>query len=381
MRRLLTIILIVLSVQLQGKSSKAVTCTMTGSIPATENSQGYGVSGAGVGILNDKLILIGGSNFSKAYPWDGGKKVFLDDILIAKKTNDNSVVWLKHPYRFPVSISNTITFGDSKALYILGGFNDKAVNKKVFKIYFDNCDSLAIETTSVLPEQFTPTGGVFYNQLMYISGHDEKQNLLYTFNPATGYWNKYAGIPGGIRSEAAITLLHEQADSSKLYIFGGRHVNGDKLIIYTDFWSYSPKKQQWRPEGTMGVPGLKSLVVMAAPAIADSEGEFYFFGGDEGIRLKKRFELEKEIAKSRGRQKELCKTKLRRQFTKHTGFSNTIIRYNINRNAWEVAGKTNNRHLPVATTAIWWRNKIILPAGELKPGIRSNQILEIDLNK
>jgi len=131
----------------------------------------------------------------------------------------------------------------------------------------------------------------------------------------------------------------------------------------------------------MGVPGLKSLVVMAAPAIADSEGEFYFFGGDEGIRLKKRFELEKEIAKSRGRQKELYKTKLRRQFTKHTGFSNTIIRYNINRNAWEVAGKTNNRHLPVATTAIWWRNKIILPAGELKPGIRSNQILEIDLNK
>jgi N-acetylneuraminic acid mutarotase len=376
----LSIILIVISVQLQGKNSKTVSCSVTGSIPVTENNQGYGVSSASVGILNDKLILIGGSNFSKTYPWDGGKKVFLDDILIAEKKNDNSLVCLKHPCRFPVNISNTITIGDSTSLYILGGFNNTEVNKKVFRIYFDNSDSLAIEATSYLPEHFTPTAGVYYNQLMYISGHDEKQNLLYTFNPASGYWNKFTGIPGDIRSEAIITLLHEQADSSKLYIFGGRHINKDKLIIYTDFWSYSPNKQAWKREGTMGVPGLKPLVIMAAPAIANSEGEFYFFGGDEGIRLKKRFELEKEIARSRGKKKEIYKKKLRRQFTKHTGFPNTIIRYNINRNTWEIAGKTHNRNLPVATTALWWRNKIILPAGELRPGIRSKNILEIDLN-
>ncbi|MDX9933223.1 MAG: hypothetical protein RB294_11610, partial [Bacteroidales bacterium] len=72
MKHLISIILIIVSVQIQGKSSKTIACNIYGSIPETENNRGKGISSAGVGILNDKLILIGGSNFSEANPWDGG---------------------------------------------------------------------------------------------------------------------------------------------------------------------------------------------------------------------------------------------------------------------------------------------------------------------
>lgn len=381
MKYLISIILITVSVQMQSKSSKTVACNICGSIPATENNRGYGISSAGVGILNDKLILVGGSNFSSAYPWDGGKKAFLNDILIAEKTKDNAIVWLKCPNQFPVDISNTIAIGNGKTLYILGGFNDVEKNKIVFKLSFSDRDSLITETFSNLPEHFTPTGGVIYNQLLYITGHDTKENLLYTFSPTTGCWSKNAGIPGGIRSDVSTTMLCEMGDSSRIYTFGGRHIDGDELIIYNDFWCYSPEKQLWNQGGMMGIPGLKPLVMMAAPAIAYTNGEIYFFGGDEGIRLKRRFELEKQIKKSHGLHKEKNIKKLRRLYVKHSGFSNAIIRYNTFLNSWEEVGKTNIQHLPVATTAIWWKNKIIIPAGELKPGIRSNHILEIDLNK
>ncbi len=381
MKHLISIILIIVSVQIQGKSSKTIACNICGSIPETENNRGYGISSAGIGILNDKIILIGGSNFSKAYPWDGGRKVFLNDMLIAEKTKDDSLVWLNYPNQFPVKISNSIAIGDGKSLYILGGFNDAEENKIVFKIFFNDRDSLITETFSTLPEYFTPTGGVIHNQLLYITGHDTKENLLYIFNPATGCWSKSAGIPGGIRSDVLTAILCEKGDSSKIYTFGGRHIDGDKLIIYNDFWCYSPKKLQWNHGGMMGIPGLKPLIMMAAPAIAFTNDEMYFFGGDEGNRLKRRFELEKRITKSHGKLKEKYIKKLRRLYVKHSGFSNTIISYNTNLNSWKEVGKTNIQNLPVATTAIWWRNKIILPAGELKPGIRSNNILEIDLNK
>ncbi len=381
MKHLISIILIIVSVQIQGKSSKTIACNIYESIPETENNRGYGISSAGVGILNDKLILIGGSNFSEAYPWDGGRKVFLNDMLIAEKTNDDSIVWLKQPYQFPVRISNSIAIGDGKTLYILGGLNDAETNKKVFKLYFNNSDSLITETFSTLPDLFTPTGGAIHNQLLYITGHAATENVLYIFNPATGCWSKNIGLPGGIRSDALTTIQYEMGDSSKIYIFGGRHIDDNKLIIYNDFWSYSFDKQRWNHEGIMGVPKLKPLIMMAAPAITSTNGEIYFFGGDEGIRLKRRFELEKRITKSHGKHKEKYIKKLRRLYVKHSGFSNTIICYNTNLNSWKEVGKTNIRNLPVATTAIWWRNKIILPAGELKPGIRSNNILEIDLNK
>lgn len=378
MKFLIVILLIVSSVHLSAVKHKSISCITAGFLPTTTSNKGFGVSSAGTAIINDQLILIGGSNFSKGFPWEGGKKVFLNDIFIAQKHKNDSLIWTKHPGQFPVSISNLISIPDNNTLYLFGGINENGANKQIYKLYFDTNDSLHIEIIASLPEQFSPNGGAVYNHKIILTGHNGTHNILYFYDPKTDIWDIKQGIPGAIRSDAMVTILHEQADSSRLYVFGGRHIEDKQLKVYQDFWYYSLQNQKWYKGGKIDIPGVHPVALMASTAVTTADSEIIFFGGDEGIRFRKRFKLEVQIRNSKESHKEKYRKKLNNSFVTHTGFSNKIIKYNITENSWKMEGEITGQQLPVATTALWWRNKIIIPGGELKPGIRSNKILEID---
>ena len=49
--------------------------------------QGQGTAGAFIGAIDDKTVVIaGGSDFLEGRPWEGGKKIFLDNFSIIPYT-------------------------------------------------------------------------------------------------------------------------------------------------------------------------------------------------------------------------------------------------------------------------------------------------------
>ena len=52
-----------------------------------------GVAGSFAGVHNDVLIVAGGANFPGKMPWDGGQKVWYDDIYALETTGDGQYQW------------------------------------------------------------------------------------------------------------------------------------------------------------------------------------------------------------------------------------------------------------------------------------------------
>jgi N-acetylneuraminate epimerase len=56
----------------------------------------------------------------------------------------------------------------------------------------------------------------------------------------------------------------------------------------------------------------------------------------------------------------------------HQGFRHDVLAYDPKTDRWEDLGDAPFAH--VTTTTVVWKNKIVIPSGEVKPGIRSPEV-------
>jgi N-acetylneuraminic acid mutarotase len=359
-------------------ATSKIDVTKLGTIPSSCNLMQLGMAGPSTSILNDKLIIIGGSNFPDEYPWNNGKKKIINDIYIGNLNKNNSIDWIdQNRYTFPVAIYNGVSVSTNRSMFVLGGVTSNGINQIVYRLRFVDQNVLQIDSVSMLPNNFTPTSGGLIGKTFLIVGYSESGNLTYTFDIENFSWQKKKGLPGEIRSEAIVSAIAGLPEDEKLYLFGGRYVNGPLLTIYNDCWSFSLKHNEWEFIGRMKTKENNNLIIMASPIIKINDTKLVLFGGDDGDRFKRRFELEQKIKVAPKNEKEQLKKKLRSEFISHKGFSPNIIVFDTQKKTWKKIGRISTYLLPVCTSALCWNDKIIIPAGEIKPGIRSNLILEI----
>src|SRR5690606_35482972 len=106
-----------------------------------------------------------------------------------------------------------------------------------------------------------------------------------------------------------------------------------------------------------------SITAAANPGIALKENEFLFFSGDDGS---------------------LASADLR---DKHPGSSRKMLTYFAQQDRWEHTATIPNAPsspsaadlppigAPVTTTALQWQGYIVIPGGEVRPAVRTNQVL------
>ncbi|HBF17397.1 MAG TPA: hypothetical protein DDW37_07160, partial [Verrucomicrobiales bacterium] len=65
------------------------------------------------------------------------------------------------------------------------------------------------------------------------------------------------------------------------------------------------------------------------------------------------------------------------QGMEHPGFPPSILSYNTVTDRWAEAGSLPlaETFAPVTTPVVFWDDKVIIPTGEIKPGVRSPQVL------
>lgn len=305
-----------------------------------------GFAGSFAGICEDGLLVAGGANFPNGgTPWNGGKKRWYDTIYLydAKAKHWLPTGKLPAPAGYGVSVQT------EQGLIIIGGSNDTGHLNTVYRINSSN-KKLSFQELPSLPVPLANSCGALVGNKIYIAGGQVSPSSLSTsslflsfdLNNSGAGWVEEQSWPGPSRM-----LAVAGSDGCAFYLFSGTELVNGQRVYLKDAYRFSPDTG-WKVLTSLPKP----VVAAASPAAYIPGKGLHIFGGDDGALAPRAAELKE----------------------KHPGFSNEIWSYNPVFGSWMQNGTIQNQ-LPVTTTMVEWKGEFILPGGEVKPGIRTTQVL------
>jgi solute:Na+ symporter, SSS family len=366
-----------------------------------------GVAGPFAGVHNNALIVAGGANFPDGLPWsklaDGSspKKIYHTDIYVLQKTGDK-LAWTVSDVKLPHGYSYGVSIPTDDGLICIGGewrqYDDTGVKKfksdKVFQIVHLGGGKIKITGgLPNLPVACSDMGGAMIGKKIYIAGGADKETQTKNFwsldlskKGDELAWKTLEPWPGSPRSHL-VAAAASNGKKNCFYIFSGRCKDPEKgWSFLTDSWMYDGDK--WTRVADVGtnMRNKTPICVMAASGIKTGANHIAIFGGADGRLFR---QVEEEIParikalRDAGETDDadaLAKKKLD-LYTNHPGFSRDILAYHTITDTWrpigkisesDVGGLTAGSH--VTTTAVKWGKDIIIPSGEVRPGVRSPKV-------
>lgn len=306
-------------------------------LPPLPDERGF--AGSFAGVSGGSLIVAGGTHFIDKMPWEGGTKLWYDTVFALDKSDGQWRILgkLPKPNGYGVSITT------SEGLVIAGGGNATEHFREVF--WLDNNVALA-----PLPKPCAFMSGCMLDDMIYIAGGIEtptSTNALSTFwsldlKKTGAQWQELTPCPGKPRILACMA-----AADGAVHLFSGAALkpgpDGKPIREWlNDAWSYQPGT------GWKKLPDMPRVAVAApnpAPVIGS---QILILGGDDGALVN--FEPK----------------------SKHPGFPRSILAFDVKSQTWSRAGEVP--FSLVTTNAVLWRDQIIVPGGEARPGVRSPQV-------
>lgn len=327
----------------------ALAATATWSrLPSIPDEVGF--AGPFAGVSHGNLLVAGGANFPERPPWQGGTKVWHDKVFAL---NDPTGEWqvvgkLPRPLGYGVSVS----YRDR--LICVGGSDANRHYADVFAIEWRDGK---LKTTSLpsLPVTMANGCGALVGSTLYVAGGQENPDSTRALSRvfsldlanASARWKEAPNLPGSGR-----ILATAAAFDGAFWVFGGASLNPDEggkavRAYLRDAYRLDPAR------GWQRLPDLPHPVVAApSPASTSSRG-IVILGGDDGSRVGT-------------------------DPTTHPGFSRTMLRYDPVSNSW--AKLPDMPFAFVTTSAVPWRGGWVVPGGERRPGIRSNEVWSLRLS-
>ncbi|UBM58676.1 sodium/solute symporter [Marinilongibacter aquaticus] len=370
-------------------------------LPALPPNTGYaeqpGLAGAYIGTDDGVLIVAGGANFPDKRPWDGGAKVYYNEVFLLKKGKAQDYVWERTETKIPLAAAYGGAVPTAKGLLCFGGATkDPVVSESWFIDYNPSSDKLEIRPGPPLPVALSNfafsklDGQVFVaGGTSDVGGFSKKIFLsLDVSSPDMANW-KWKNLPtweGAPRSFAVGASQSDGADNC-FYLFSGRNVkeNGEVDLLY-DAHVYLPKRQEW---SRISDGQDKAFPVMAGTAFPLGANTIAFASGANGELMQKQRELEQKIVRlqsqfdqGHGNERALyqAKQKLLEHLRKHPGFGHEVLGFNtITKKVFTLAALQSTGQ--VTTTAVQWGDRFVVPTGEIRPGVRTPEVLEISLKK
>jgi SSS family transporter len=333
-------------------------------LPALPDTVGF--AGCFAGISNGALLVAGGANFPDGgTPWAGSTKVWHKQVYALDKPDGQWKVagTLPRPLGYGVSV----TWRD--ALVCIGGSDVNTHYADVFILRYNN-GSLQTEALPSLPNPLANACGVLIGDVIYVAGGTVSPSSAVTesgfwsldLTQAQKQWKSLPSWPGPSRMLSVAGTL-----GGSFYLFSGVGLSmGEKdtaahRVFLKDAYRYTPGK------GWLKLADLPEAVAAApSPAFVTGQSHLMIMGGDPG----KYFEQNAVLKE------------------KHPGFSDHVYAYNMITNAWAVADTivtdkkedaiqhpNNSVWAPVTTPAVVWNGSLVLPSGEIRPGVRTPRVL------
>lgn len=337
------------------------------SLPAQENGAAHpGVAGPMTGVIGDRLVIAGGANFPEKMPWEGGRKEYSRQAYVYRISDGVFRLVHRQVLETAVSYAGSCTAGG--ALYVAGGENSRGPVSSVMRISWQG-DSLVTETLPSLPLALTNGSLVCASGKLYFTGGENRDRVsdkIYEFDlSGTRQWREAYRLPYPVTNAVVVSDGRD-----KIYLAGGRKRNENGISTF-----YDQLLEVDRASGD-----VRSIATLPAPAAAgtgvwDPAGSILLFGGDTGETFHRVEELLAEIAQTRdpARKKELDDRKAEVQRS-HPGFSPACHKYDLKKKKWFPLAPISGAS-PVTTTALTYGDLIIIPSGEIRAGVRTDQVL------
>lgn len=338
-----------------------------------DGSAHLGLAGPVTGMLGNKLLVAGGANFPGKMPWDGGTKQYATQAYIYQLEDGARTLLGESELKDTVAYPGNCTVGS--VLYIAGGENQNGAVRSVKKFFLE-ADILREEPLPDLPIALTNGGLLFASGNLYFVGGENQQlvsDKIYTLDLSTenGAWKEVLTLPQPVSNAVVVS-----DEKSKLYIAGGRMRHTNSLsTIYDQLLEIDLQ--------TLAINNIASLPrpTAAGTGVLDDNGNILLFGGDHAETFHR---VEALIAKINQTEDPAEKDSLNLEKANiqrtHPGFSPQSWSFDPIKKQWkkldDIAGAS-----PVTTTALLYHNTIIIPSGEVRAGVRTDQILTGKITK
>lgn len=327
-----------------------------------------GVSALYAGVIDGNLLIAGGCNFPDIPAADGGKKVYYQDVYAAPLTEDTLLDWRKVG-TLPQAAAYGVTISTEKGLICIGGNTANSSLSDVFLLSLQK-ETLKTDTLPSLPVTIDNMAGALLGHSLYIVGGNVNgvpSSDVYALDLSAldEGWKQEPNIPGNPRIQSVCA-----AQGGKLYVWGGfaPATEGKPASLSVDGYAYSPETREWIP--------------VAVPR--DADGNEVSLGGGMAAPYGK-----DGILCAGGVNKDIFLKALQGVYAGKEYLSHPVEWYQFNRNLmlyhpqtdeWTTLGEYEQGARAGAALVSWNKYHYMIN-GELKPGIRTNEINRIKENK
>lgn len=352
----------------------------------------YGLAGAFSGVHNSALIISGGANFPDGMPWNGGQKVWWDRIYVLERDSEGEYVWhVQKEVQLPRPLAYGVSISTPGGLICIGGNNADGVYNEVFRLKWNpDTKQVSIDSLPDLPYPLAfMTGAKVGNEIFVAGGMEENggkatKNFLsldLSHRESRSFaWNERPAWPGPARV-VSTSVAQGNGSTNSFYLFSGRNVvPGKSTEILTDAYSYNPSTRQWNQLPDIQADGEK-VAAMGAPAIATGASHIMLIGGADGKIFRQLENLDQKIATATDSSEVMS---LREQKTEileeHPGFSRQVLAFDTITQTWTAIDSLPSGGA-VTTNALRWNGSVVIPSGEVQPGVRTPSIIQGTYNE
>lgn len=343
--------------------------------------QQVGLAGASSGLSNDVMLIVGGSNFEDGVPWRGGQKKYFSNIYVVQKDGKN-FVWTKKTYKIPFNLAYAATISTPQGLVCIGGENENGISQKVLVLQWNIAkQDVDYNFMPDLPSGITNASATYLENKIFVLGGETKTTTLRSFyqfnvNSKIAQWQKLPDLP--------IALSHSVAviQSNSLFLFGGRAKTDSGISkLSNKAFRFDPKKNEWETLKNISDNNIEIPALSAGVGVAFGQHKILLIGGDKGNIFSQIETYNTKIALSKDENEKIrLQTEKVALLENHQGFSKDIYVYDIQKNSWNKFGEMP-MITPVTTNLVKWSDVIFIPSGEIKPGIRTPNVLMGKISK
>lgn len=367
--------------------------TLPDLVPNSGYTSQTGLAGPYTGVDNDVLIVAGGANFPGELPWEGGAKVYYNEIFVLQKTDGEEYSWKGMNEKIPFSSAYGGAVSTPAGLLCFGGNTvDKTILESWFIKYIPEKESVEITPGPKLPLPLTNFAFAKVDNHIYLAGgisdfRAESGKHFFSLdisgeNSDNWHWQSLPSWEGKSRA-FAVGAGQSDGETNCFYLFSGRDIQkGKNPNVLYDAHMYNPLLKKW---SIISDGANQDFSFMAGTAFPVGAATIVFTSGADGKLMKKQQDIETQIAQhiitgnEDDNELQQLKNSLLNHLNNHPGFGGKLMAFNTITNEIYQMGELPKTG-QVTTTAVRWGENVIIPSGEICPGVRTPHILKIGVN-
>ncbi|MBO9613283.1 MAG: sodium/solute symporter [Dyadobacter sp.] len=319
-------------------------------LPALPDVAGF--AGTYAGVSNGALIVAGGANFpGNAGPWGNAPKTWYDAVFVLENPSGK---W-KKAGKLPRAAGYGISLTTPEGVFCLGGADGLRHYSQAFYLRWQN-GQITTTPLPALPVPLAYASGALLGDKIYVAGGTSAPsdtvalNRFWEFDLHQKQWTELPALPGNGR-----ILAVAGAQDGRFFLFSGAELRYNAVTdavqrsYLKECLAYNPVSRTWKRMADLP----HAVVAAPSPAYAAGQSHLLVIGGDDGVYAQRVMELRE----------------------KHPGFRSEVMAYHSITDTWASLGAFPGRKAAVTAPLVTWNGQVVIPSGEIQPGIRTPRVI------